>query len=119
MDGATITCLLRVLGGNPFGRLLRVVGRSSYVRLLRMISGVPYFRLLRVVNGNSMTHKLPVRLMFYNRRTAEEGRICDVLDEFEFEGRRPRNWFSDSPLSEWEGVTLHSGIVLIDCVDIS
>ena len=91
VDGATITCLLRVLGGTP---------------------------------KKPKTHKLAIHWWFgFSRsyedgRTGEEGRICHVLSEIEFEGPCPRNWYSDLPLSNWEGIELHSGIVLIDCHNI-
>ena len=82
VDGATITCLLRVLGGRPRSR------------------------------------KIPLRWWFgFSRsyedgRAGEEGRICHVLSEIEFGDTHPVNWYSDQPLSEWEGVSLQSGIVL-------
>ena len=88
VDGAIITCLLRVLGGNP------------------------------------RTHKLPLYWWFgFSRsyedgRAGEEGRSCHVLSEIEFGGAVPVNWYSDAPLSDWNGITLHSGIVLFDRLDI-
>ena len=87
VDGATITCLLRVLGGNPY-------------------------------------HHIPVYWWFgFSRsyedgRAGEEGRSRHVLSEFEFKGTAPSNWYSDAPLSDWDGIDLHPGIVLIDCLDI-
>ena len=86
VDGGTITCLLRVVGGNP------------------------------------RTHKLPIRWWFgFSRsyedgRAGEEGRICHVLSEIEFEGTAPDNWYSVAPLSDWKGINLHSGIVVCICL---
>ena len=87
VDGATITCLLRVVGGNLTGRI-------------------------------------PLRWWFGFSRSyvdgrAGEGRIRHVLSEIEFEGAYPGNWFSDAPLSDWKGIVLESGIVLIDHFNIS
>ena len=82
VDGATITCLLRVLGGNPYGR-------------------IPLYWWF----GFSRSYQ--------DGRAGEEGRICHVLSEIEFSGDYPVNWYSDGPLSSWQGITLHSGI--IDC----
>ena len=87
VDGATITCLLRVLGGRP------------------------------------RSHKLPIYWWFGFSRSYEdgvpgEGRIRFVLSELKFEGTCPENWYSDSPLSDWHGVELLSGIVFIHCLDI-
>ena len=87
VDGATMTCLLRVLGGDP------------------------------------KTRKIPLRWWFGFSRSYEDGetgreRICNVLVEFEFKGDSPCNWYSDEPLSEWEGIEFYSGIVLIDRIDI-
>ena len=82
LDGATITCLLRVLGGNVY-------------------------------------HQIPLHWWFgFSRsyedgRAGEEGRSCHVLSDIEFGGESPSNWFSDAPLSDWKGVALRSGIVLI------
>ena len=87
VDGATITCLLRVLGGNQH-------------------------------------HRIPLRWWFgFSRsyedgRAGEEGQICHVLSEFKFEGACPVNWYSDSSLSDWSGIKLHPGIVLINCLNI-
>ena len=87
MDGDTITCLLRVLGGNSYG-------------------------------------DMPIHWWFgfcrsYEEgRTGEEGRICHVLSEFDFGGAAPSNWYSDSLLSGWKGVTLVSGNVVFDCANI-
>ena len=80
LDGATITCLLRVVGGRPY-------------------------------------HRIPLRWWFgFSRsyedgRAGEEGRICHVLSEIEFEGSIPANWFSDKPLYEWDGLKFRRGIV--------
>ena len=80
VDGATITCLLRALGGNPY-------------------------------------HQIPFRWWFGFSRSYEDGRageefrICHVLSEIEFGGRAPVNWYSDVPLSYWQGIVLRSGIV--------
>ena len=79
VDGATITCLLRVLGGNPHGR-------------------IPVYWWF----GFSRSYE--------DGRAGEEGRICHVLSEIEFDGACPDKWYSDKPLSEWKGVRLHSGI---------
>ena len=83
VDGATITCLLRVPGGNPYG-------------------SIPLYWWF----GFSRSYE--------DGRAGEEGRICHVLSEIEFGDNRPRNWYSDAPLSDWGGVELHSGIVLLD-----
>ena len=83
MDGATITCLLRVLGGIP------------------------------------KTHKLPIRWWFgFSRsyedgRAGDEGRICHVLREIVFGGSVPDDWYSAFPLSDWRGIELHPGIMLL------
>ena len=88
VDGATITCLLRVLG------------------------------------GNSRAHRIPLYWWFgFSRsyedgRAGEEGRIGHVLSEFDFECGNPVNWYSDAPLSNWNAIDLHSGTVLLDCLDI-
>ena len=81
VDGATITCLLRVLGGIP------------------------------------KKLKIPLRWWFGFSRSYEDGetgeeRIRHVLSEIEFKGSSPRNWYSDLPLSEWEGIEFYSGIAL-------
>ena len=52
-------------------------------------------------------------------RAGEEGRTCHVLSEIEFGGAYPDNWYSDAPLSDWDGIGLHPGIFLIDRLDIS
>ena len=88
MDGATMTCLLRVQGGNPRTHKLP----------------------LRWWFGFSRSYE--------DGRAGEEGRTCHVLSEIEFECDCPVNWYSDRPLSSWGGVELYSGIVLIDCLDI-
>ena len=78
--GATITCLLRVLGGNPYYR-------------------IP----LRWWFGFSRSYE--------DGRAGEEGRIRHVLSEIEFGGNRlPVNWYSDAPVSGWQGIVLHPGI---------
>ena len=99
VDGATITCLLRVLGGKP------------------------------------RTHRIPLRWWFgfsrsYEDGRAGEGRIRHVLsgvelgdvveldDEIEFGDGNTASWCPDAPLSDWEGLTLHSGILLLDRLDI-
>ena len=88
VDGATITCLLRVLGGRPY-------------------------------------HRIPLRWWFgFSRsyedgRAGEEGRICHALSEIVFGGACPANWYSDAPLCDWYGITLHSCSVLIDCLYIA
>ena len=41
-----------------------------------------------------------------------------MLSEIEFDGAGPDYWYSDVPLSHWKGIELHSGIVLIDCLNI-
>ena len=87
VDGATIICLLRVLGGNLYDRI-------------------------------------PIHWWFgFSRswqdgRPGEEGRICHVLSEIELSVIPPRNWCSDAPLSDWQGVTLVSGNVVFNCVNI-
>ena len=87
VDGATITCLLRVLGGNSY-------------------------------------HQIPLYWWFgFSRsyedgRAGEEGRSCHVLSEIEFGGAAPDNWYSDAPLSDWVGIALHPGIVLLDRLDL-
>ena len=81
VECATITCLLRVFGGNPRTHKLP----------------------LRWWFGFSRSYE--------DGRAGEEGRICHVLSEIEFGGAYPRDWYSDALLSTWEGVSLHSGIV--------
>ena len=83
VDGATITCLLRVLGGN-------------------LHDCIP----LRWWFGFSRSYE--------DGRAGEEGRICHVLSDFEFDGDCHRNWYSVSPLSDWTGISLHPGIMLVD-----
>ena len=39
--------------------------------------------------------------------------VCHALSEIEFGGDCPDNWYSDSPLSEWDGIKCHSAIVLM------
>ena len=121
VDGATITCLLRVLGGNPMKRRIPLRWWFGFSR------------------------------SYADGRAGEEGRSCNVLSEFEFVSNCPRNlhscryqfhfmnddssvfcpedwqfgdcanthdkWYSDAPLSEWEGIRLHPGIVLICIID--
>ena len=74
-------------------------------------------------NLSSLTNlhdRIPLRWWFgFSRsyedgRAGEEGRTRHVLCEIEFEERNPRNWYSDAPLSDWMGITLHPGIMLID-----
>ena len=78
-----------------------------------------------VVPNRNKRHRIPLRWWFgfcrsyEDGRTGEEGRFCHVLSEFEFDGAYPENWYSDVPLSDWEGIDLHSGIVCINCLDIS
>ena len=88
VDGATITCLLRVLGGNLHGR-------------------IPLYWWF----GFSRSYE--------DGRAGEEGRTCHVLSEIEFVYGRPSKWYSNAPLSGWKGISLHSGIVFIDCLDVS
>ena len=88
VDGATITCLLRVLGGNLHGR-------------------IPLYWWF----GFSRSYE--------DGRAGEEGRTCHVLSEIEFGSGYPRDWYSDLPLSDWWGIKLHSGNMLIDCLDSS
>ena len=87
VDGATITCLLRVLGGNLYDR-------------------IPLYWWF----GFSRSYE--------DGRAGEEGRIRHVLCEIEFGGDCPRNWYSAAPLARWWGIRFHSGIVLIDRLDI-
>ena len=84
VDGATITCLIRVLGGNPCG-------------------DIPLYWWF----GFSRSYE--------DGRAGEEGRTCHVLSEIEFGGVYPRDWYSVAPLSDWYGISLHPGILLIDC----
>ena len=88
VDGDTITCLLRVLGGNPYGR-------------------IPLYWWF----GFSRSYE--------DGRAGEEGRICHVLSEIEFGGVSPGNWYTDLPLSGWNGIKLHPGIVLSHRLDVS
>ena len=88
VDGATITCLFRVLGGN------------------RIKCKIPF----RWWFGFSRSYE--------DGRAGEEGRSCHLLSEIEFKGAYPANWYSDLPLSDWDGIELYSGIVLFDFVDI-
>ena len=88
VDGSTITCLLRVLGGNLYG-------------------SIPFYWWF----GFSRSYE--------DGRAGEEGRSCHVLSEIEFEGACPVNWYSEAPLSDWEGCAVHSGIVFIDCFDVA
>ena len=87
VNGATITCHLRVVGGN-------------------LHDSIPF----RWWFGFSRSYE--------DGRAGEEGRICHVLSEIEFGGIYPRNRHSDLPLSDWEGVEVHSGIVLMVRLDI-
>ena len=77
-DGETLTLLLRLFGGNPD------------------------------INPKIMpvTWWLGFACSYQVGRAGEEGRICHTLTEFEFEGPAPNYWYSDSPLVEWQGVTL-------------
>ena len=84
VDGATITCLLRVLGGNPRTHKLPIHWWFGFSR------------------------------SYEDGRAGEEGRIRHVLSEFEFGSGYPRNWYSDKPLSKWMGVKVHSGTALTD-----
>ena len=86
VDGGTITCLLRVLGGHPYGR-------------------IPVYWWF----GFSRS---------YEDGRAGEGRIRRVLSEIEFGGACPANWMSYVPLSDWQGIGLHSGNELIDCFEL-
>ena len=79
LDGGTITCLLRVLGGNLYDR-------------------IP----LRWWFGFSRSYE--------DGRAGEEGRICHVLSEIEFDGAVPGKWYSDAPLSEWKGIYCGLGL---------
>ena len=83
VDGATITCLLRVLGGNLKTHKLPVYWWFGFSR------------------------------SYEDGRAGEEGRIRHVLSEFVFNGASPDYWFSDFPLSEWICIFLHPGTVLI------
>ena len=87
MDGATITCLLRVLGGNPHDR-------------------IPLYWWF----GFSRSYE--------DGRAGEESRICHVLSDIEFRDASPRNWCSKVPLSDWKGITVYSGILFVDRLDI-
>ena len=87
VDGGTITCLLRVLGGNPRSRKIPLYWWFGFSR------------------------------NYEDGRAGEEGRICHALSEIEFGGAYPGNWYSDAPLSVWEGIKLHPGIALIDRLD--
>ena len=87
VDGATITCLLRVFGGNPYGR-------------------IPLYWWF----GFSRS--------WQDGRAGEEGRICHMLSEIKFDGASPLNWYSVLPLSDWDGIVLHQGIVFSDCLKI-
>ena len=88
VDGSTITCLLRVLGGNPRKRKIPFHWWFGFSR------------------------------SYEDGRAGEEGRNCHVLSEIEFDGLCPENWYSSTPLSDWKGIEVHSGNVLIDCLDI-
>ena len=81
VDGSTITCLLRVLGGRPRSRK------------------IPF----RWWFGFSRSYE--------DGRAGEDGRSRHVLSEIEFGGASPVNWYSDAPLPDWDGVYFSSGIV--------
>ena len=87
VDGGSITCLLRVLGGNLYGR-------------------IPLYWWF----GFSRSYE--------DGRAGEEGRSRHVLSEIEFEEYCPYNWYSDAPLSDWDGIELYPGIVFVDRLDI-
>ena len=80
VDGATITCLLRVLGGNTRRPMIPLYWWFGFSR------------------------------SYEDGRAGEEGRTCHVLSEIEFGGPCLDRWYSAAPLSDWEGITLHSGI---------
>ena len=89
VDGATITCLLRVLGGNPRTHKLPIHWWFGFSR------------------------------SYEDGRAGEEGRTCYALSEIEFrDDDYPCNWFDGEPLSDWCGIFLHSGM-LIDRLYIS
>ena len=96
VDGATITCLLRVFGGKPRTRRIP----------------------LSVLGGRPKTHKLPILWWFGFSRSYEDGRagecrIRHVFSGIEFGGDSPDKWFSDVPLSSWEGIALHPVIQVL------
>ena len=86
VDGATITCLLRVLGGNLKTHKLPIHWWFGFSR------------------------------SYEDGRAGEEGRICHVLSEIEFGGACPHNWCTDLPLPDWYGIGLYPGIVLIGLI---
>ena len=88
VDGGSITCLLRVLGGITRTHKLPIYWWFGFSR------------------------------SYEDGRAGEEGRTCHVLSEFEFEGGGFDNWCSGAPLSSWVGICLHPGIVFFYCVDI-
>ena len=102
----------------------RLMHRGCELRDDALLSGLDVYGatitcLLRVLGGRPRTHRIPLRWWFgFSRsyedgRAGEEGRICHVLRGIEFEGDIPYYWYSDAPLSLWEGIVFHSGIVLI------
>ena len=80
MDGATMTCLLRVLGGNPMKRKIPLYWWFGFSR------------------------------SYEDGRAGEEGRSCHVLSEIEFGCASPDNWYSGLPLSDWYGIGSYCGI---------
>ena len=46
------------------------------------------------------------------------GRVCNTLSEFKFNGDHPPNWYSDKELNEWTGIKMEDGFLKIRVPDI-
>ena len=89
LDGGTITCLLRVLGGNPYDR----------IPLYWWFGFSRSYEDGRAGEEGRTCHVL----------SEIEFEGADL----------PANWYSNLPLSDWGGIDLDSGIALIDRLYIS